>query len=45
MKWRREKPQINKNKDENGDIITKLTKSRASLENSLKTQIQVNWKI
>jgi hypothetical protein len=44
-KQRREKTQINKIKDEKGDVTKILMKSRGSLENTLKTYIQVNWKI
>jgi hypothetical protein len=44
-KWRREKTQINKIRDEKVDIPQILMKSREYLESTLKTYIQVNWKI
>jgi hypothetical protein len=44
-KWRREKTQLNKIRDEKGDITTNTMKSRESLESTLPTYIQVNWKI
>jgi hypothetical protein len=44
-KWKREKTQVNKIRDEKGDITTNTKKSSESLESTLKTYIQVNWKI
>jgi hypothetical protein len=44
-KWKREKTQITKIRDDKGDITTNTNKSRESLESSSKTYIQVNWKI
>jgi hypothetical protein len=44
-KWRREKTQFNKIRDEKGDIPQITMKSRESLESTLKTYTQVNWKI
>jgi hypothetical protein len=43
-KWRREKTQINKIRDEKRDEPQILMRSRESLENTLKTYIQINWK-
>jgi hypothetical protein len=43
-KQRRQKTQINKIRDEKGDITTIPMKFRASLESILKTYIQVSWK-
>jgi hypothetical protein len=39
---RREKTQINKTKNENGEVTRK---SRESLGTTLKTYIQIHWKI
>jgi hypothetical protein len=44
-KWRREKTQINKIKDEQGTQPQILIKSRGSLESMLKTFVQENRKI
>jgi hypothetical protein len=44
-KWSMEKIQINKIRDENGDITTNTNKARKSIESTIKTYIQVTWKI
>jgi hypothetical protein len=43
-KWRREKIQINKIRDEKGDIATNTNKIQRISREYLKTYIQVNWK-
>jgi hypothetical protein len=42
---RREKTQINKIRNEKGEITTNTTKSRESLRVTLKTHIQIHWKM
>jgi hypothetical protein len=42
---RRETPQINKIRNEKGDMTSAVMKSRESLGITLKTYIQINWKI
>jgi hypothetical protein len=43
-KWRRENIQINKIRDEKGDIATNTNKIQRISREYLKTYIQVNWK-
>jgi uncharacterized protein YpmS len=44
-KWRREKTQINKIRDEKGDITTNTNEIQRIIREYLKTYIKVNWKI
>jgi hypothetical protein len=44
-KWRREKTQISKIRDEKGDITTNANKIQRINREYFKTYIQVNWKI
>jgi hypothetical protein len=43
-KWQRGKTQINKIRNEKGDITTNTDKS-SKIENTFKSYIQVKWKI
>jgi hypothetical protein len=44
-KMRREKTQINKIRNEKGEITTNTKKFRHSSGTTLRTFIQINWKI